>query len=370
MPSLTSIRRDATTHQSLADVAAELTRMQATKKDYIVDTRRMSFMSDEAGSTMTWDVAADPETPGHISGPVLDHAHGQISARLGIPKRYYDRLRADAPSLLDQNVKHWFYKSPERRMVRTLDGNVRAFLSDRFRRLDNFDLMERSILPALHDVDGLEFHVASLTPERMVLRAILPSLQTEILKVGDIVQAGFQIRNSEVGSSALTCEPFIWKLDCLNGLVTNAGSLRAYHVGRRIEDTEEAQIIFRDDTLRADDTAFFLKARDAIKAAVDETVFEEIVSNMRAASLGIKLTAPAAATTVLAQTFSLNDGERESVLESLARGGDISRWGMVNAVTDAAKSADTFDRQEEMERIGGSVLAMSEGDWQKIAQVA
>jgi hypothetical protein len=372
MPSLSTIRREATTHTSLNDLAAELTRMQESKMDHVVDTRRMSFKTTETGSTLTFDTpvgASLMEKPEHgtDSGPVLDHAHGQIATRLGIPKKYYDRMRADAHYLLDTNVQHWFYQSPERRMIRMLDGKVRAFLSDRFRRLDNFDLMERSILPALHDIDGLEFHVASLTPERMVLRAILPGLAAEVLNVGDVVQAGFQIRNSEVGASAIAIEPFIWKLDCLNGMVSNVRSLRAYHVGRRIDDSEESMLVFRDDTLRADDTAFYLKARDAIKAAVDETVFAEIVEQMRSATLGVPISAPVASTQTLAQTFSLNDGERESVLASLARGGDLSRWGLVNAVTDAAKSADTFDRQEEIERIGGNVLTLAHDEWRKIA---
>jgi len=50
------------------------------------------------------------------------------------------------------------YEKPERRMVRTLDGSTRAFLSDRYRPLDNFDLA--------HEV----FHVLtwdSLPPRRV-----------------------------------------------------------------------------------------------------------------------------------------------------------------------------------------------------------
>lgn len=371
MPSLNAIRREATTHETLQELAAELARMQETKVDRFVDTRRITFVTldegAESGPTSTLTFDAPGTDTGVEGGPVNGYAHAQIADRLKIPKRYYDRLRSDAPALLDENVRHWFYMTPERRMIRMLDGNVRAFLSDRYRRLDCFDLMERSILPALHDIDGLTFHVASLTPERMVLRAILPGLSAEVLGVGDIVQAGFQVRNSEVGAAALSIEPFVWKLDCLNGLVSSVGSLRAYHVGRRIEDTEEMQRVFRDDTLQADDRAFYLKARDAIRAAVDETVFEEIIGNMRAAATGTAVANPVAATEALKQTFTLADGEGESVLASLARGGDLSRWGMVNAVTDAAKLAPTFDRQEELERVGGQLLTTGDREWQKIA---
>lgn len=365
MPTINSLRREGT-HETINDLARELTRMQATKIDRVVDTRRITFVTlDE--STLTYDTM--DEGTAVEGGPVLDFAHGQIADRLKIPKKYYDRLRTEAPALLDENVRHWFYMTPERRLIRMLDGYVRAFLSDRFRRLDNFDLVERAVIPALRDIEGLTFHVASLTPERLVMRAILPSLQTELgLRVGDIVQAGFQLRNSEVGASALSIEPFAWKVDCLNGLVSKAGSLRAYHVGRRIEDSEEMQAIFRDDTLAADDRAFFLKARDAIAAALDPEVFAEMVGGMRAAATGTQIENPVAATQKLATTFSLTEGETVSVLESLARGGDLSRWGMVNAVTDAAKLAPTFDRQEEMERLGGVLLATGEREWEAIAR--
>jgi len=368
-PYLTTIRKERTTHRTLQELASELARMQDTKHDFIVDTRRMSFVSDDDGSVLSSDTPTS--TPGVCSGVVLDHAHGQIASRLNIPKKYYDRMRSDAPFLLDENVRHWFYKSPERRMIRMLDGNVRAFLSDRFRRLDNYDLMERSVLPALHDIEGLEFHVASLTPERLIMRAILPSLQREIgLRVGDIVQAGFQFRNSEVGSAAFTVAPFIWKLDCLNGMVSNIGAMRAYHVGRRIEDTEEANVLYASDTLASDDRTFYLQARDAIRQAVSETSFDQTVDLIRAAGQSATIVAPVAATEKLAQTYSLNDGERDGVLASLARGGDLSRWGLINAVTDSAKDADTFDRQEEIERIGGMLLTVAGNDWGAIATAA
>jgi hypothetical protein len=379
MTTLTALRREPTTHTSLEDLATELARMQETKRDYLVDTRRAGFSTTKgvganltaegAGSFLSFD---PPGAEPLVTGKVNDYAHGQIAQRLGIPKKYYDRLRQEAPGLLDTNVEHWFLAKPERRLIRMLDGNVRAFLSDRFRRLDNYDLMERAVIPALRDIEGLRFHVANLTPERMVLRAVLPTVQREVgLKVGDIVQAGFQFRNSEVGASALTVEPFVWKLDCLNGMVSNAASLRAYHVGRVIDDSEESRISFANDTLAAADKATFLKCRDAITQAVSETVLDEIVEQIRAAADDtLTVRHPATATEALAQTFDLNDGERDSVLMSLARGNDFTKWGMVNAVTDAAKEAETFARQEEIERIGGQLLTLPTGSWRNIAVAA
>jgi hypothetical protein len=362
MTSLTTLRREGT-HETLGDLAAALTQMQKTKLDYVVDTRRMSFPVGEGVASLSFDTAHDV-----VTGPLSDHANNQIAQRLAIPKKYYDRMLADAPILLTQNVEHWFHHDPERRLVRMLDGNVRAFLSDRYRRLDNFDLVEKAVIPALQNIDGLSFHVANLTPERLVLRAILPSVQRELgFKVGDVVQAGFQIRNSEVGASSLAIEQFVWKLDCLNGMVSNVGNMKAYHVGRRIAD-DDAMLVFADETLQADDRAFWLKARDMIRQAVSEANFDLVVDAMRKAhDPSIEVVSPVGATEQLAQAFNLTETEGETVLASLARGGDLTRWGVVNAVTDAAKKASSFDRQEEMERIGGELLTIGDRDWSKIA---
>ena len=39
-------------------------------------------------------------------------AHGQIAEQAKIPKSYYDRMRAEAPHLLANNVNEWFTKYP------------------------------------------------------------------------------------------------------------------------------------------------------------------------------------------------------------------------------------------------------------------
>lgn len=355
----------------LSDLAARLLAQQETKRDYVVDTRRMSFGSDQDGSTLTWDVPAgaalmdDGETPGSASATVSDLAHRQIAQRLGIPIRYYDRMRTDAPVLLDGNVRHWFYEKPERRMLRTMDGRVRAFLSDRYRRLDNLDLMEQSVIPTFERFAGeLTFHAAALTAERLHVRALLPRLEREV-RVGDAVQAGVEIRNSEVGLGALTVTPFVWRLICLNGMVASDRSLSRYHVGRVQEET--AYAIYQDDTMAADDAAFFLKVRDAIGAALDEVTFDQIVAEMRAAATGTPVENPVATTEMLAQRYTLVEDEQASVLRYLASGGDLSRWGVANALTATAKHAVTFDRQRDLEAAGGDLVAMPEQEWAAVA---
>ena len=46
--------------------------------------------------------------------------------------------------------------------------------------------------------------------------------------------------------------------------------------GRAIESNEDSVLVFKDDTLAADDRAFFLKVRDVVEAAVSEATFQQV----------------------------------------------------------------------------------------------
>ena len=73
----------------------------------------------------------------------------------------------------------WLQSDEDWRMLRTLDGQVRAVLSDRYRRLDNFDLAE-SVLPILQQLPEVRFESVELTETKMYLKCITPRLKYEI----------------------------------------------------------------------------------------------------------------------------------------------------------------------------------------------
>jgi hypothetical protein len=93
----------------------------------------------------------------------------------------------------------------------------------------------------------------------MYLKVVTPSVRYEIAP-GDVVQAGVVISNSEVGQGTLSVQPLVFRLVCRNGLIASDRALRKTHVGRALESADESVLVFKDDTLRADDTAFFLRS--------------------------------------------------------------------------------------------------------------
>jgi len=111
----------------LVQLAEEITRIENSKKDYVAPTGKLE-MIPVSGE----EVALEIENGRRERYGLGSIAHEQIGDRLGIPRRYYEKMRAEAPELLARNVNRWFERQPEKRLVRTLDGNVRAFLSDRY----------------------------------------------------------------------------------------------------------------------------------------------------------------------------------------------------------------------------------------------
>lgn len=295
-------------------------------------------------------------------------ARRQLAEKLGIPYAYFERMREQQPQLLDSNVNTWLQSEPDRRMLRTLDGNVRAVLSDRYRRLDNYDLAE-SVLPILQQLPEVIFESVELTETKMYLKCVTPRLSFEVAP-GDVVQAGVVISNSEVGQGTLSVQPLLFRLLCRNGLIAADRSLRKTHVGRSLATEDEGVVVYQDDTLKADDKAFFLKVRDVVQAAVSEATFRQTAHKLQK-TLGIRLTGdPVKTVEVLAQRYMLNDDERSGVLRHLIEDGQLSGYGLVNAVTHYSQAVDNYDRATEFEALGGRLIELTAQEWKGLVETA
>ena len=338
--------------KTLAELGRELQRQRKNRQDFLADTRSLELESDSCGSTLRLSLDRHD-----YSFTVGELAHHQIASRLNIPFRYYAKMQKDAPDLLDQNVNRWLNQNPERRMIRILDGNVRAFLSDRYRRLDNLELCA-AVLPVINEMKGSAIESCDVTPTHLYLKVVNRRLKAEV-RVGDVVQAGFVVSNSEVGLGSLRVEPLIFRLVCKNGLICKDLSQRKYHVGRQVNSSDDsAYELYSDETLAQDDKMFFMKVQDVVRAAVDEAKFALTVDKLRESTQIPLKHDPVKSIELLADKFQLTENERGDILRQLFMGADNSRYGLVNAVTAASKIAKTYERATDLERIGGEILSL------------
>ena len=347
--------------RTLSEVAAEIERQAKTKHDYIADTRQLRL--DDDGHTLALD--------GHGIFETKDLALTQIGAHAGIPVPYMRRMQVEAPELLARNVNHWFQAKPAQRMVRTLDGGARAFLSSRYARIDNLEVAD-TILPVLSQVadrhGGMQIASTDITENRLYIKAVFPAIRAEIQsrRVGDIVEAGILISNSEVGLGAVSVKAFARFLACLNGMTREGGGAWK-HVGRRADESEEVYALLTDEAKAADDKALLLKVRDTVAATLDQGRFDAWVNKIQGTTeQQIEGDVPAAVE-ALAKTLTLRQDEKSSVLRHLIEGGDLSRFGLMNAVTRTAEDVESYDRATELEALGGAVVDLNPGEWRAIA---
>lgn len=342
--------------RSLQELAIELTRQNEQKQDYVVNTARIS-MWDDGNDLIMNSVGGSKQ----ITLSMSDLFHRQIGKTLQIPAKYYDKMRLDSPTLLAENVNHWFEKNETTHMVRTLDNKARAFLSDRYRRIDNYDVA-MATLPILSQIEDARVESCEVTDNKMYIKVVNPRLQAEITP-GDIVQSGIIITNSEVGLGSVTVMPLLYRLVCSNGMVINDLGKRKYHLGRTMEESWE---LYSDETLQAEDGAFMLKLGDIVKSAVDETRFNKVVDRLRETTeIKIKGNIPDVIQ-LTAKEYGLTNNESDNILKHLITGADLSLYGLANAVTRSAHDVTSYDRSTEMETIGWEIATMPRATWATI----
>lgn len=253
-------------------------------------------------------------------------------------------------------------------MVRTLDGTARAFLSERYRPLDNYDLLQTA-LPIISE-QGCEIVSCEVTDQKMYLKLLFPRLYADVKK-GDTVQAGLVLSNSEIGAGSLKCEILLYRLICLNGMI-GQHSMKKYHAGKRGSTEGDAiSEILSDHTKELGDKAFWAEVRDVIKASFDQTHFNNEMIKLREAT-GEKLDPKNIPQIIEAvkSSFSLNDQQGEDIMGHLLSGGDFTKYGLANAVTRTATDQDNYDDATNLERLGGHVIELAKKDWQQIAMAA
>ena len=351
---------------TLQQMLTEVKRQSESKEDYLIAPNRLRMES--YGKEMFLHLSDDSGTELIEPMTITGIAHRQIGTHLRIPAAYYDRMREERPDLLAYNANTWFKQESSQRMLRTLDGSARAYLSNRYRRIDNIDIAGVT-LPILGGLPDIRFESCQITESRMYIKAVNPRLQAEV-SPGDIVQAGVIISNSEVGLGSVNIQPLIYRLVCSNGMVVNDAATKRNHIGRAT-DAEENFQLYSEKTLAADDHAFLLKVQDTVRAAAEEARFAQVVGMMREAAAIPMNTADVPGVVKLAsRQFGLTDSEGEGILQHLIEGHDLSLYGLSNAVTRYSQDVSSYDRASDLEIIGYNILAMPRSVWSRLNQVS
>ena len=348
--------------RALPEVLTELQRQNTAKQDFIGPAQ--AFHLEPDGRTFSISHMASDQQ--EVFG-TTDLFHRQVGSALGIPAKYYDMMKKQKPELLAENVNAWFGDRDQSYMIRSMDygfGRVaRALLSDRYRRIDNLEIAS-AVLPLFAGQEGMEVMSCEVTENRLYLKIVNHRL--EMACVGDRVQAGVLISNSEVGLGAVSVQPLVYTLACTNGMVVSSLGERKTHVGRAAKAMEDSFFLYSDETKEAEDKAFMLKLRDTTLAAIEEARFAQIVGKLEESN-NARITGRVQDVIELTgKAFDLNQPEQDSIINYLIQGGNLSLYGLSNAITRASQDVESYDRATTLEGIGWQVATMEPTQWREI----
>lgn len=284
------------------------------------------------------------------------HALGQASLRAGIPWAYVQRLREEpgwGTELIAHNFNEVFRrangKNDERFLVRSVNGEVRGLLSDRFKRLDSRPLLD-AFARACDDVGALpcEAHVSDL---RVAVRALLPRVYEPVKH--EVMAFGVSLENSDFGAGALSVRTFCLRLWCSNFAIAD-DSLREVHLGARLP--EEISWSDRTTSLEARRTASAVG--DIVRGQLSKARIDAFQDAIRSANE--QKVDPREALQLLRKTLTAGEAQRavekfnSPDVELLPPGN--TTWRLSNSISWLAGATDDVDRKLELERLAGRLL--------------
>lgn len=338
----------------LMQMKQELERQRQNSWDRVANTEDIQFEAREDGVRL--NVNGPDGLPVRLQ--LTDWAHRQVSQKLKVPWRYYQRMVEHGEyNLLAHNCNTWLTQR-DKRLVRVLDGQVRAFLSERYKYLENLSVMYAALETIKELADSgsaIEIMNCDVSQTNMYIKAMKPYTKEEI-RVSDEVVPGIIISNSEVGAGRLSVSPVMVRLICRNGMISQQ-SFGRIHLGSA---RDEGLVDWSQRTKEIESDLIRSQVDDAIRAAFDPDIFTEWVDNVRKGAT-YELPNRVDPVEAIATEFRYSESEKKQLIDRFADN-DKTQWGLGNAVTRYARDLDDPDRQVELEKHGAVIAEMDQDE--------
>jgi hypothetical protein len=249
-------------------------------------------------------------------------------------------------------LNHGLRRDSRSATLRIAGGTVRAIVSPRYAPLDDPELFELLDDALVHTGYRSEVRVRGFAAgRRTVLRITLPS-EGELVHLGDVVEYGIDVVNSELGIGAVQVNPVTYRLVCTNGMRswTREDGFRAEHRGdvTRIREMLRDAIPAALAQARGDIDLFRRATKQAVANVLDE------VDGLGRIGL-TALERDAVVIELAAEEHQPPQVDRGKDARSLLEGRPGSVFALANAITAVARSRPV-GRRLELESIGGKYL--------------
>lgn len=302
------------------------------------------------------------------------HAVRQLVERstvLNVP--FLDRLTSLAGNgsdwaedLLAHNLRESYRHTRDRVLIRSVKNEVRAVLSDSYRRLDSGQLIV-AFMEAANELGAVPFSAYGAavgipnaadygirsTDLWWEIRVALPHLFEPVS--GQIFLYTLVLRSSDYGAGKVSLSLGVVRVKCLNGMV-GIDALGIVHLGERLPDN----ISWAEETVRLDSQATSAKIRDIARSLLSATTVDRNIGVVGRASED-RLDVKAALKTITGKR-QLTAGEAKKVgelfsepdVEMLPPG--TNRLRLAQAISLFGNSKDvSLDRAQELQQLSWEI---------------
>jgi hypothetical protein len=388
------------------DLVTILKDQQAHKNDLVVPSDHMKFVNGNlvvkgAEAELT-ETGVTPVNGTYRPTEVFD---GRLAARLEIPVKYLQKMRAERPDLYDANANGWLhgrkrraadgstevvYEGDDRahlvRLFRGDDGEMgvaRSVASDQYGlSFDNLDMLT-AVMQGIRDAGvNVMSRVSNLSERGVHVRFDCPDIWTAapgllegykspfdgpggVSRAGrfdqmrqqygahhifsekdaPVVFMGMDFKNSETGGGKYLLTPVMEVVRCTNGWTITKEGISRTHRGSKLD---VGQVKLSADTIRKSGQLVAAETRDAVKQWLSKGFLEGLV-----AGLDEKARKPvtSATTTVpaICQGFGFTQAEQAGILDLFVAGCQPTAGGLANAVSAYAQTVEDPDRAQEIE---------------------
>ena len=373
-----------------SEIFAELKRQQESAKDYVLNTKHVSFSVNKQAQLQVCLQRSFVEEEGKpkvedidVCVPLNRRCHAQVAEFVGLPMKspLYSKFTSGTKrdslayfetwAALYNDMLHIEPTVHQFRVMSKTDGSkyLRAFLSSHYRNIDNVDVF----LSLIDTFDALKVDImhARLDDDYFHLYAVAPGISAQISpervfaagdgrkvrwsgEANDVVNAALSISNSETGAGACTVRPAIFRQVSGSYAVFDTG-LTKRHIGTHETGDD---VMLSKETRKKKDAAFFAELQDWVKGTFTPEILEKYIQTVKDSTLD-EVEDPVAAAEGLRVTYDISEARKEAIMRRFLQSGDRSRYGLAQAVLDESVGQLAPREGTLLEQVGARIMSES-----------
>jgi hypothetical protein len=356
------------TKDVLTRIEGQLKLQNSMKRDFIAPAKTITYSENHL--FLTGERTTDVE-----AYQVTDFCHEQIAEKLDIPLKYYKKMKAKRPALFEENINAWLREDGvSKYLLRCLKDDTqsiaRAFLSNSYNCIDNYDVLYAALDAISRMRVKVEILKAEVTEKRMYLQVVCPEVEIQaeaFLKdymrkgnngVGYGIMSGFSLANSEIGCGKFEIMSRAVAPICNNGLTIKDDSFSKIHLGERLAPGE---IIWSERTKQKNYELIISQVQDAVATFLNKDYLGKMVERV-AATRNIKLEYPADAVKNVCKELAIPEEHRKNIMNYFLHDGVHDASGILHAVTRESQNMHADLQYDVESTIIGHVEKISKFD--------